>query len=112
MTIILQITLFTLGGIFILYLQRFLKNGLNFILLILFIAFSVVVFFPDILNTVASFFGIGRGVDLVFYLTIPIIAIITLRQSLAIKKNSEKITELTRNQTIDDFQKNRTDTDK
>jgi hypothetical protein len=101
--IFFQLLLFTLGGLFLLYLQRFLNGNLNLLLLLSFIIFGVFVFSPDGLNLIAEYIGIGRGVDVIIYLAIPIISIISIKQSLAIKQNSEKLAEITRSQAVKDF---------
>lgn len=103
MIIITQIILFILLAFIVLFLQRFLSKSLNLALIIGFIIASIFVFFPTLLNNIASLFGIGRGVDFVFYMTIPLLAIVAIRSGLSARKNSNKIVKLTRAEAIEKF---------
>ncbi len=105
MIILLQILLFILIALVVIYLQRFLSKSLNLIAILGFVVSSAFVFFPVLLTQVASFFGIGRGVDFAFYLIIPVIAIVAIRSGLSARKNSDKIVQLTRAEALENFKR-------
>jgi hypothetical protein len=101
--IFLQFFLILLGTVFLFYLQRFLGNKLNTILMVLFLALCTFVIAPNWLNRVASIFGIGRGVDLVFYVVLPMLAIFSLRLSIKLKEQKNKTARLVRSLSINRF---------
>ena len=105
MIIVVQIFLFILIAIIILYLLRFLSKSVNFILLIAFVAASIFVFFPALLSKVAQFFGIGRGVDFAFYIIIPLVAIVAVKSGLNSRKNRDKIVQFVRSEALENFKK-------
>jgi hypothetical protein len=82
-----------------------MSKSVNFMLLIAFVASSIFVFFPALLSRLASFFGIGRGVDFAFYIIIPLIAIVAIRTGLSSRKNRDKIVQFVRAEAIDNFKK-------
>jgi hypothetical protein len=106
MIIVFQFILFLFLLIFIFYIQRYLSNSLNLALLSAIILGAVIIFQPTILSSISTFFGIGRGVDLVIYMTIPFLAIWNIRLSIKIKKQSEKFDQHIRNNAINDFTNN------
>ena len=94
------IQLFLLLALLILAILHFQYTSLkiHFKLLILLIAFLGIfaVLFPDYTTKIANFVGVGRGVDLIFYLFIIffIFALYFINKSiLTIKKNQAKIIE-------------------
>jgi hypothetical protein len=103
MIIITQLILFVLLGLIVIFLQRFFSKNINLALIVGFIIASIFVFFPKVLSEVAAAFGIGRGVDFAFYITIPLIAIVAIRSGLSARRNGSKIVQLTRVEAIEKF---------
>ena len=68
--------------------------------LIFWLIVSVVVWIPDITNIIANFLGIGRGADLVFYISILALFYLIFRIYIKIEKIERNITRLTRDDSI------------
>ena len=67
---------------------------LTVILFYIFLAFLII--FPQKADRVAAFFGIGRGVDLVIYLSIAILSLIVAILYAKTKINERAITKIVR----------------
>lgn len=69
MSLIKMVLILILGVTYIYYLLRVHSRGLNRAIgTTLFLGAGLLVIFPDASNQVARVFGVGRGVDLVFYI--------------------------------------------
>lgn len=65
------------------------------------IAFSSLILFdPELLNKVARFFGVGRGVDFVNYLFMIVVAFLLARFYLESKDQDDRITKIARELSI------------
>ena len=69
----------------------------------------IFIFFPKILNFLGEQFNIGRGVDLAFYIILPLLSIMTLRSSIRTRENTQRINKLVRQQTLDQYNKDNCD---
>ncbi len=103
----IQIVLIT-GVLFILlyFLQRMQKAVLTVVLMIL--LSGTAVFFilqPERTNTIAHAIGVGRGSDLVFYISILLFWFVVLRLYARVRKLEEQITTLIRQEAIKNGEK-------
>jgi small membrane protein len=97
------------GVIFIgIYFLIRLRNSLfDLILLLVFGGISVIfILYPELTNKLANFLGVGRGADLVFYISIIIFWFIILKIYARIRRIEEQITIITRKEAIDETNKN------
>ena len=60
----------------------------------LFLAFLIL--FPQTADKVAAFFGIGRGVDLIIYLSIAVLSLVVAILYAKVKMNERSITKIVR----------------
>ncbi len=67
---------------------------LTVIFFYLFLAYLIL--FPKVADKIASFFGIGRGVDLIIYLSIAILSLIVAVLYAKVKLNERAITKIVR----------------
>ncbi|HEX9664667.1 MAG TPA: DUF2304 domain-containing protein [Patescibacteria group bacterium] len=63
---------------------------------------GVIVLFPELTTYLARLVGIGRGVDLIIYISIAILFYMVFKIFLRIDKIDQEITALTRKTAIDD----------
>ncbi len=91
------ILLMGVGFITVVFLTRFRKKIMDILMLgVLVLAAAVFIIWPDLTNTIAKFFGVGRGADLVFYMSILIFWFIIVKLFDRIRKLEQVITELVR----------------
>lgn len=88
--------------------QRFRDGSVSFVQLALWVIFwvgvVVVVILPDTSSKVASFFGVGRGADLVVYLALAIVFYLQFRLFVKTEEVERQITKLVRNQALDELE--------
>jgi hypothetical protein len=83
-----------LGLVFALQLK---KRALDILLLFVLIATSVVfILWPDLTSIIAKKLGVGRGADLIFYISILAFWFIILKLFSRIRKIEQKITDVIR----------------
>jgi small membrane protein len=89
--------------------KRFYKKEISAVLFILWTLFWLVVatinLFPSIISKAAEFFGIGRGVDLLIYLSIIILVYVNFKQYLRLNKIERNFYELIRRISIEKAKK-------
>jgi hypothetical protein len=98
----IQLVLVT-GIIFIglYFILRLKKRLLDIVLLFAMIACGIVlVLWPDVTNIIAKRLGVGRGADLIFYLSILIFWFISLKLYARIRKLEQLFTEVIRNDAL------------
>jgi hypothetical protein len=85
-----------------------LRNSLfDIILLLLLIAAAVVfILFPGITNQLAAWLGVGRGADLVFYISIIIFWFVILKLYARIRKLEQVVTTIVRKEALDQAKTN------
>lgn len=71
----------------------------------LWVAASVAIFDPDILARIATFLGIGRGVDLVLYVSILAFSIAFFLVYLRFRRLDEQLTQIIRHLAIRDAER-------
>ncbi len=99
---VIQVILF-LGLIFIgIYVYRRFRNAIiDALIIIAFIAAGIIlVLFPELTNKVAHALGVGRGADLVFYLSILFFFFIILKLYARIRRLEESFTKMIRENSI------------
>lgn len=103
MTLIqLLLTLFILLIAVYMYF-RLRSTLLDVILILLFAGAGVfLVLFPDYANTIAHWVGVGRGADLVFYLSTLFLFFLILKLYSRIRKMEQKFTELVRSKSLEE----------
>lgn len=104
---IVQILL-TCGIAFIsLYTYVRLKSSVFDILLIIgfLIGGVLLVLFPNYSTKLANFVGIGRGVDLIIYLSILLLLFLIAKLFARLRKIEQKMTEIIRNNSIAEAEK-------
>ena len=75
--------------------------------LALWLAGGVVIWWPDITMVIANNLGIGRGVDLIFYVSIIILFYLIFRIYLKIEKMERNITKIVRSNSIKSYYENK-----
>jgi len=97
---LIQYVLLVLTGLVYFFVhssRKHLKRAISrFGFLISFVGFSGVIFFPKILQSLANFFGVGRGTDLLVYLMAMGFFVGVLLILLKIKEMEEKIARIVR----------------
>jgi small membrane protein len=102
----IQLVLVT-GFIFIglYFLIRLKKRLLDIILLFLMIAAAIVfVLWPGVTNIIANTLGVGRGADLIFYLSILIFWFVALKLYARIRKLEQLFTQIIREDALKNAQ--------
>lgn len=90
------------------FFQRFRNSILDLVVLLVLISGAVVfIIFPDLTNRIAHFLGVGRGADLVFYVSILIFWIVILKLFSRIRKLEQMVTSVIRKDAIDKADKDR-----
>ncbi|MGV3656331.1 MAG: DUF2304 family protein, partial [Chitinophagaceae bacterium] len=84
------------------YIYKKLRNSYIDAVIIFCLAFlcSLLILLPSISNKVAHFFGIGRGVDLIFYFALLFLLFIIAKLYVKIRKLENIIIEIIRNEAI------------
>lgn len=103
----IQIVLITLIMLIAVYFYVRLHNSIMDILLLLLMvsAAFIFIFFPGITTTVAHKLGVGRGADLVFYLSIVIFWFIIIKLYTRIRKLEKIVTDVVRKDTLNEAAK-------
>lgn len=103
MLIQLLLSLFILFA-FIKVIGRFRAKELSlpalFFWLIFWLVVAVVVWQPDWSTQLANRLGVGRGADLVMYLSIALLFYLTFRQTVRLEKMEKNITKIVRELTL------------
>jgi len=73
----------------------------------LWVAASVGIYDPDILSRIATFLGIGRGVDLVLYVSILVFFIAFFLVYLRFRRLDEQLTQIIRHLAIRDAERDK-----
>jgi hypothetical protein len=100
----IQLVLVT-GFIFIglYFVTRLKKRILDIVLLFAMIAVGIVfALWPDITNIIAKELGVGRGADLIFYISILIFWFVSLKLYARIRKLEQQVTSIIRENAIKD----------
>ena len=108
--ILIQIILILVIVLIVFRLLYQLKNkaiGLSqfFIWLLIWLSAMVVIWYPNITTYLAGILGIGRGVDLVIYVSTVVIFYLMFRLLLRIEKIERDITKIVREEAIDRHEK-------
>lgn len=96
------------GLIFIgIYMYVRLRSSIIDILLIVLFMFIGValVFFPDFANRLAHWLGVGRGADLVFYISILFLLFLVLKLYARIRRIEQQLTEIIRKKSVEEGRK-------
>lgn len=79
------------------FFVRLHNSVLDILLLLALVSAAVVfIFFPDATNRIAHKLGVGRGADLVFYLSIVIFWFVILKLYVRIRKLEKIVTDVVR----------------
>ena len=79
------------------FLIQLKKRLLDILLLFVMIACAVVfIIWPDVTNTIAKRIGVGRGADLIFYISILIFWFISLKLYARMRKLEQQFTKIIR----------------
>lgn len=103
----IQIVLLTgIAFISLYFFIRWKKRVLD-ILLLAFLILAAVVFvvWPDLTQNLAKFLGVGRGADLVFYISILIFWFVVLKLYSRVRSLEQKLTETIRKNAIEKVEK-------
>lgn len=83
------------------FVIRLKKRVLDVVLLgFMFICAGIFILWPDITNTIAGMLGVGRGADLIFYISIMIFWFVLLKLFARIRRLEQTITEMIRQDAI------------
>jgi len=83
------------------FFVRLHNSVLDILLLLALVSAAVVfIFFPDASNRIAHKLGVGRGADLVFYLSIVIFWFVILKLYVRIRKLEKIVTDVVRKDAI------------
>ncbi len=94
--------LFAISRLIIKKTRQELKIPEFFIWLIFWLIASVVVWIPNVTNILANFLGIGRGADLVFYLSILILFYLIFKVYIKIERVEREITKVVRRDSLNE----------
>jgi len=101
---ILLITAIVLIAVY--FFVRLHNSILDILLLFLLVSAALVfTFFPGITNVIAHKLGVGRGADLVFYLSIVIFWFIIIKLYVRIRKLEKIVTDVVRKDTLSEADK-------
>ena len=90
-----------IGLISLIFIKKARKKSIYIVLLSLTVAVSVIfILWPDTTNRIAKVLGVGRGADLVFYLSILVFWFIIVQLFARIRKLEIMVTELIRKDAI------------
>jgi hypothetical protein len=99
------IQLVLLGGVIFIgvyFLVRLKKRLLDIILFFVLIASAILfIISPEITSKIAAKMGVGRGVDLVFYISILIFWFILLKLFARIRRLEQQFTKIVRDDALD-----------
>lgn len=103
----IQILLITVIVLIAVYFFIRLHNSILDILLLLLMVSTGIIFiiFPDTTTAIAHKLGVGRGVDLVFYLSIVIFWFIIIKLYTRIRKLEKIVTDVVRKDTLSEADK-------
>src|SRR5689334_2252832 len=91
-----------IGLIGIIFLSKTRSKGFYTALLLIAALVSVLfILWPDITNKIAHALGVGRGADLIFYISILVFCFILIQLFARIRKLEQMMTELIRKDAID-----------
>lgn len=98
----IQVVLLTgIGLISLVFISKTRKKRLYILMLMIAVAMSVVfILWPDVTNRIANVLGVGRGADLIFYISILIFWFIIVQLFSRIRRLEELVTELIRKDAI------------
>lgn len=103
MSLIQVILLFGILLIFISYFRWFRSAAIDIMVIgIMCLTGIVFILFPEITNRIAAVLGVGRGTDLLFYLSVIGFGFMLLLLYSRIRKLERQFTELVRRQAIKD----------
>ena len=81
-------------------LIKILKDRISIISSIIWVIFwsatLLILWFPNLLTRISTLFGVGRGVDILIYLSIILLFYMLLNQNIKIDKLEKQITKLVR----------------
>lgn len=81
--------------------KRLRSSYIDAILILLFLTTGLLfIFFPELSNRVAHFLGVGRGADMVFYLSILFFAFLIIKLYAKTRRLEKMITKLIRDDSI------------
>ncbi len=106
----IQILLLT-GILFVAFyfVIRLRKRLLDLVLMFIMSAAAIVfVIWPDLTNTIAKKLGVGRGADLIFYISIILFWFVVLRLYVRIRKLEQTFTEMIRKNAIEQAERIKT----
>jgi small membrane protein len=79
------------------FIIRLKKQLLDLILLFVLIACAVIfIIWPDLTTSIANKLGVGRGADLIFYISILIFWFVVLKLYARVRKLEQKFTDIIR----------------
>jgi hypothetical protein len=100
----IQIVLITAVVLVAIYFFVRLHNSiLDFLLLLAMVTSALVfIFLPDLTNTIAHRLGVGRGADLIFYLSIVIFWFVIIKLYVRIRKLEKIVTDVVRKDALNE----------
>ena len=96
--------LFSLSAIFTVWQKKqktLLGNKATFFWIVFWLALTLVVFWPNSTQILADYIGIGRGVDLVIYVSIACIFYLIFKMNLKIEGLKRDLTEVVRTESLE-----------
>ena len=88
---------FASSRVFLRFKEKSISRQAIFFWLFVWIAVLVLVFHPDLSNTIARFLGMGRGIDSVFFLSIVSLFYLVFRLYVKMEQLDKDITALSKN---------------
>ena len=100
----IQIVLITAVVLVAIYFFVRLHNSiLDFLLLLAMVTSALVfIFLPDLTNTIAHKLGVGRGADLIFYLSIVIFWFVIIKLYVRVRKLEKIVTDVVRKDALNE----------
>ena len=100
-------------GLMLIYSFKLIQNGIlvGILLFVISIFCIVIVLFPSLSGLIANFLGVGRGADLLLYMSFVIGLILFIALQIKIRKLETAITKLARHIAINQSSKSNVDND-
>lgn len=105
----IQLLLLT-GVVFIglYFITRLKKRLLDIFLLFILVAAGIIfILWPDVTNTIARKLNVGRGADLIFYISILIFWFVILKLYARMRRMEQALTDMARKQALDSAEDSR-----
>lgn len=100
--VVTMFSIFVVYRLFVNYREKKLPKVAFFFWLVVWVSIIVIFWSPDLASRIALIFGIGRGADLIVYVSIIVIFYLLYRLGITLEKIQKNITVLSRSLALHD----------